>query len=87
MRSHRRRELNRLGRRLAAELGGELSVTERAGDEACRRHASSSSRRPGWKGRQATAMGSGPAHEAFFRELCHTFADTSPASAAGAFCR
>ncbi len=41
----------------------------------------------GWKGRAATAMGSAPEHEAFFRTLCRTFAERVAASAAGAFCR
>jgi len=76
MRSHRRRELNRLGRRLAAELDGELSVTDRAGDEAAV-DTFLELEKSGWKGREATAMGSEPEHEAFFRDLCRTFAGQS----------
>jgi len=76
MRSHRRRELNRLGRRLAAELGGELSVTDRAGDDGAVA-TFLELEKSGWKGREATAMGSEPEHEAFFHTLCRTFAEQS----------
>ena len=73
MRSHRRRELNRLGRRLEAELGGQLSVTDEAGDEGAL-DAFLELERSGWKGRGETALGSSPAHTAFFHDVCHAFA-------------
>ena len=73
MRSHRRRELNRLGRRLEAELGCALSVADEAGDEtAVDRFLELE--RSGWKGRGDTALGSSPGHAAFFRAVCRTFA-------------
>ena len=73
MRSHHRRELNRLGRRLETELEGGLSVTDEAGDEAAL-DAFLALERSGWKGRRETALASVPAHEAFFREVCRSFA-------------
>ena len=76
MRSHRRRELNRLGRRLAAKLDGELVVTDRAGSDAAV-DTFLELERSGWKGRSATAMASAPADEALFRSLCRTFANDS----------
>ena len=73
MRSHHRRELNRLGRRLEAALGGELTVTDEAGDEAAL-DAFLELERKGWKGRRETALASTPAHTAFFRDVCRGFA-------------
>lgn len=74
MHSHRRRELNRLGRRLAAELGGSVSITDEAEDErAC--DAFLALEASGWKGRGATALGSDPDHAAFFVRLCKAFRD------------
>lgn len=72
LKPHRRRELQRLGRRLEAELG-ELEVADRAGDPAAveRFLALEAS---GWKGREATALAADAGHAAFFRELCARYA-------------
>ena len=51
-------------------------MTERAGDEGAV-DTFLELEKSGWKGRSATAMGSAPEHEAFFRTLCHTFAEES----------
>lgn len=72
MPSHRRRELNRLGRRLEAELGGSMSVTDEAAD-AGSYDAFLALEASGWKGRSATALGSDPAHAAFFGQICESF--------------
>jgi CelD/BcsL family acetyltransferase involved in cellulose biosynthesis len=72
MRSHRRRELNRLGRRMAKELDGGLSVTDEAGSEAAVDRFLELER-AGWKGRSDSALASAPAHEAFFRSVCTDF--------------
>ncbi len=74
MRSHRRRELNRLGRRMAAELGGELSVSDHTADRSARERFLELER-SGWKGRGATALGSSPEHAELFRRVCHSFAE------------
>ena len=70
---HHRRELNRLGRRLETELGGELSVSDEAGSDAALDRFLELER-SGWKGRGHTALGSSPAHAAFFRSVCRAFA-------------
>lgn len=73
MRSHRRRELNRLGRRLAAHLGGELEVTDRAGDPgAVERFLELEA--SGWKARNGTALASAPGEAEYFRAICATLA-------------
>jgi CelD/BcsL family acetyltransferase involved in cellulose biosynthesis len=74
MRSHRRRELNRLGRRMAAELGGEISVVDEAGDDRAL-DAFLELERSGWKGLRGTAMDSGVGHADFFREVCRAMAE------------
>lgn len=73
LRSHHWRELNRLGRRLESELGGPITVSdESSSDAALDRFLELE--RSGWKGREATALGSSPAHAGFFREVCRAFA-------------
>jgi len=73
MRSHRRRELNRLGRRLETELDCTLSIADEAGQDAAVDRFLALER-SGWKGRADTALGSSPGHAAFFRAVCRTFA-------------
>lgn len=73
LRSHRRRELNRLHRRLEAHLGSALTVSDQAGqDGAIDRFLELE--RSGWKGRSETALGSSAGHSAFFRSVCESFA-------------
>lgn len=72
LRSHRRRELNRLGRRLESELGGALAVSDESGSDAALDRFLELER-SGWKGRGATALGSSPAHAGFFRDVCRAF--------------
>lgn len=69
----RRRRLQRLRRRLAEELGGEVVSTDRAGDPAAveeflQLEAS------GWKGNSGTALASRPADAQLFRQVCEAFA-------------
>ncbi|MEJ7818085.1 MAG: GNAT family N-acetyltransferase [Thermoleophilaceae bacterium] len=73
LRSHRRRELNRLGRRLEAELGAELSVTDLC-DDPSSVDSFLELERSGWKGRGDTALGSRGEHAKFFRSVCESFA-------------
>jgi CelD/BcsL family acetyltransferase involved in cellulose biosynthesis len=73
-RAHRRRELQRLWRRLEEQLGHQLEVHEDMGERPVWEdflELESS----GWKGRGATALAANPSHAAFFRELCAGFAD------------
>jgi CelD/BcsL family acetyltransferase involved in cellulose biosynthesis len=65
----RRREAKRLRTRLAEELGGPPRLRDRGASPAAveRFLALEAS---GWKGRAATALGSDPAHAAFFRAVC-----------------
>lgn len=72
--SHHRREVNRLGRQLAAHLGGELSVRDEAGEPAAVT-AFLELEQSGWKGERGTALASRPAHAAFFEQVCRSFAD------------
>lgn len=73
LRSHRRRELNRLGRRLEAELRCPLRTVDESDDEgAIDRFLELE--RSGWKGRSHTALGSSADHAAFFRAVCRSFA-------------
>jgi CelD/BcsL family acetyltransferase involved in cellulose biosynthesis len=73
MRSHHRRELKRLWRRLEETLDGPIEVEEGGGEpsevEAFLRLEAS-----GWKGKTATALAADPSHAEFFRELCAGFA-------------
>lgn len=73
MRSHHRRELNRLSRRLAAELDDTLGLVDHSGDDAAvdRFLELEGS---GWKGRGETALASAPGHAAFFQAVCRSFA-------------
>lgn len=73
MSKSRRKELRRLGRRLAEEVGGELTTVDHAGDPTAvdRFLALEQS---GWKGRQATAMASQPGHARLLHELWADFA-------------
>ncbi len=65
----RRREAKRLRTRLAEELGEVPRLRDRgASPAAVERFLALEA--AGWKGRAATALGSDPAHAAFFRELC-----------------
>lgn len=73
LRSHRRRELDRLGRRLESELGGALAVSDESSSEAAVNRFLELER-SGWKGRKDTALGSSPAHAGLFRDMCRTFA-------------
>jgi CelD/BcsL family acetyltransferase involved in cellulose biosynthesis len=73
-RAHRRRELQRLWRRLEEDLGEELEVEESTGERPVWEdflELESS----GWKGRNATALAADPSHATFFRELCASFAE------------
>ncbi len=65
----RRKELRRQGRRLSEAVGGTAETRDVSSDAAAVEDflALESS---GWKGREATAMASLPAHAAFFREMC-----------------
>lgn len=65
----RRREAKRLSARLDRELGGPARLRDRGTSPAAveRFLALEAS---GWKGRAATALGSRPAHAAFFRAVC-----------------
>ncbi len=73
LRGHRRRELNRLGRRLEAELGAALSICDRSRDAAALDRFIELER-SGWKGHAQTAVGSSPGHARFFRDVCESFA-------------
>lgn len=69
----RRRDLDRLERRLETELGGEVTVVDEA-ERACAVDAFIALERSGWKGLEGTALASDPRHVAFFREVCESFA-------------
>ena len=70
---HHRRDLKRMARRLAEDVGGALSTRDRAGDPAAVETFLELELR-GWKGRARTALASDPGHAEFFRELCASFA-------------
>lgn len=73
MRAHRRRELQRLWRRLEEDLGEQLEVEEDVGDRPVWENFLELEA-AGWKGRNATALAADPSHAEFFRELCAGFA-------------
>lgn len=65
----RRREAKRLSTRLDQALGGPAQLRDRgASPAAVERFLTLEA--AGWKGRAATALGSDPAHAAFFRAVC-----------------
>ncbi len=74
MQGHRRRELNRLGRRMEAELGCSASVTDEPTQEDAY-EAFLALESSGWKGRSATALGADPDHADFFRRICRAFGE------------
>lgn len=72
LRPHHRRELRRLGRRLAEEMGAPLEVHDVSDDPAmieCFLDLEAS----GWKGRRGTAFAAQPGHGDLFREVCDGF--------------
>ncbi len=69
MRGHRRRELNRLGRALARELGSELEVVDETAVPGAV-EAFLELERSGWKGQHQTALASDNGHAAFFTSIC-----------------
>jgi len=71
----RRRRLRRLARQLGATLGGEVTVTDRAGDPATV-DTFLALEAAGWKGRGGTALALRPGHADFLREVCRAYADT-----------
>ena len=72
MRSHRRRELNRLGRRLEVEVGAPVTVSDRR-DLHVAVERFLELERSGWKGRGQTALASSERHADFFRDVCAAF--------------
>lgn len=70
--SHHRRELRRMGRRLAEELGGQLACEDRAGDPRAI-ESFLEIERAGWKGREGTAMASDERSAEFMRRVCAGF--------------
>jgi CelD/BcsL family acetyltransferase involved in cellulose biosynthesis len=70
--SRHRRDLCRLRRRLAEELGGPLEVRDES-ERAAAVEGFLELEASGWKREHGTALRSRPAHAKFFRELCETF--------------
>lgn len=70
----RRRETERLGRRLGDKLGGDVEAVDRAVNPAAVEDflALEAS---GWKGAAGTAFANQPSHAEFFRRLCGDFRD------------
>lgn len=73
LRGHRRRELQRMRRALARDVGDPVTTTDRPEDpdaleDFLRLEAS------GWKGEQGTALASREDHARFFRAVCASFA-------------
>ncbi len=68
-RAPEQRKLARRGRRLAAELGGDLTVVNRTNDPAAW-DAFLAMENAGWKADRGTAMGSTQSDAAFFRRMC-----------------
>jgi CelD/BcsL family acetyltransferase involved in cellulose biosynthesis len=73
-RSHHRREIKRLGRRLEDSLGAPLTVVDRAGSEEAV-ESFLGLEASGWKGQANTALASIGAHADFFRSVCSGFTD------------
>ena len=69
MRGHRRRELNRMGRALARELGAELEVVDETATPGAV-EAFLELERSGWKGQRQTALASDHDHADFFTSIC-----------------
>ncbi len=68
----RLKELRRLERRLADELGAPLTTADRGGEEgACEEFTRLEA--AGWKGREGTAIASSERHRRFFGEACAAF--------------
>ncbi|MEA2347530.1 MAG: hypothetical protein QOG62_1317 [Thermoleophilaceae bacterium] len=72
-RAHHRRELARLGRRLAQDLG-EIRVVDRRGEPGATADFMALEL-AGWKGQAGTAMASTAAGSRFFEEICRRFAE------------
>jgi CelD/BcsL family acetyltransferase involved in cellulose biosynthesis len=72
LRPHHRRELRRLGRRLAEEMGEPLELRDRSHDRDGV-EAFLALEAAGWKGRRETAFASRSSHAELFRELCDSF--------------
>jgi CelD/BcsL family acetyltransferase involved in cellulose biosynthesis len=72
LRPHHRREMRRLARRLAEELGAPLEVRDMTDDPtAVERFLEIEA--SGWKGRNGTAFAKQSGHAEFFREICDSF--------------
>jgi CelD/BcsL family acetyltransferase involved in cellulose biosynthesis len=74
LRPHHRRELRRLGRRLAEEMGAPLEVRDVSHDAAMIDRFIELEA-AGWKGRRGTALAAKPGHDHLFREVCAEFRD------------
>lgn len=72
LRPHHRRELRRLGRRLAEEMGAPLEVRDVSHDPAMVERFMELEA-SGWKGRRGTAFAQQPGHDEFLREVCDAF--------------
>jgi CelD/BcsL family acetyltransferase involved in cellulose biosynthesis len=72
LRPHHRRELRRLARRLAEEMGAPLEVRDVSHDPAMIDRFIELEA-AGWKGRLGTAFGSQPGHAQLFREVSDSF--------------
>ena len=69
-----RRNFERLLRRLGEQMGSEVELRDRAGDEdAVEQFLRLEAQ--GWKGHAGTAFASIPGHDDFFRSLCRGFAE------------
>jgi CelD/BcsL family acetyltransferase involved in cellulose biosynthesis len=73
--SRHRRDLRRLGRRLAEELDAPLELRDES-ERAAAVEDFMALESSGWKGEAGTALRSIPAHTAYFRELCDGFRAT-----------
>lgn len=69
-----RREFRRLARILEEQLGGELEIVDRTGEDSAV-ETFLQLEAAGWKGRDGTALASVPAHAEFFREVARSFRD------------